>query len=155
MSIYDSPYFFFKAGSLKGKTRKEIEEFFDKQRRNAKRPKVQPHVSALDKRKAQLRKKYKEKNQAVMNEKLKVLYFSATWCGPCKTYKPVFTEVVNSFGEDIDVQIVDVDEESQLAADHAIRSIPTTVIFKGKSEIFRQTGVIGKAWLTNYIQNNK
>jgi len=85
---------------------------------------------------------------------LKVMYFSAPWCGPCRAYKPVLEEVMTGFN-DVEFQKVDVDEESQLAADYAIRSIPTTVMFKEGSEIFRQTGVIGKAWLTNYIQNNK
>jgi thioredoxin 1 len=69
-------------------------------------------------------------------------------------YKPVLEEVMTGFA-DVEFQKVDVDDESQLAADHAIRSIPTTMMFKEGKEIFRQTGPIGKAWLTNYIENNK
>jgi len=87
--------------------------------------------------------------------KLKVMYFSAVWCGPCKTYKPVFTEVVNSFGDDIDVQIVDVDEESQVSADHGIRSIPTTIMFKDGEEVFRKVSVIDKKTLTDTINKHK
>ena len=62
MSIYNSPYFLFKAGSLKGKTKKEIEEFFAKQKKQAKVPKKQRYISPLEKRKAKLTKQYKENN---------------------------------------------------------------------------------------------
>jgi hypothetical protein len=62
MSIYNSPYFLFKAGSLKGKTKKEIEEFFVKQKKQAKVPKKQRYISPLEKRKAKLAKQYKENN---------------------------------------------------------------------------------------------
>lgn len=85
---------------------------------------------------------------------LKVMYFSAPWCGPCRVYKPVLEEVMTGFA-DVEFQKVDIDNDSQLAADHGIRSIPTTMMFKEGKEIFRQTGPIGKAWLTNYIENNK
>lgn len=61
MSIYNSPYFSFKAGSLKGKTKKEIEAFFKKQKEQFKPVKKERYVSPLEKRKAQLAKQYKEK----------------------------------------------------------------------------------------------
>jgi thioredoxin 1 len=69
-------------------------------------------------------------------------------------YKPVLEEVMTGF-TDVEFQKVDVDEESELSADYGIRSIPTTMMFKEGEEIFRQTGPIGKNWLTNYIENNK
>jgi thioredoxin 1 len=87
--------------------------------------------------------------------KLKVMYFSATWCGPCRVYKPAFTEVVNSFGDEIDVQIVDADEESQVLADHAVRSIPTTIMFKDGKEVFRQVSIIDKKTLKDTIKKHK
>lgn len=86
--------------------------------------------------------------------KLKVMYFSAPWCGPCKAFKPVFNEVVAEFN-DIDIQHVDVDEESQLAAEHAIRSIPTVIFKKGDVEIFRHTGVMPKNHLEALIKTHK
>jgi thioredoxin 1 len=82
------------------------------------------------------------------------MYFSAPWCGPCKTFKPVLEEVMSGF-TDVEFEKIDVDENPELTADHAVRSIPTTVMFANGEEIFRQTGVIGKAWLTNYIETNK
>lgn len=86
--------------------------------------------------------------------KLKVMYFSAPWCGPCRVYKPVLEEVMQGFA-DVEFQKVDVDDESQLAADHAIRSIPTTIMFKDGKEIFRQVSIIPKKDLEEVINKNK
>lgn len=87
--------------------------------------------------------------------KLKVMYFSAVWCGPCRVYKPAFIEVTDKYKDEIDVQMVDVDDESQLATDHAVRSIPTTIMFKDGKEIFRQVSVIPKKDLEETIKLNK
>lgn len=90
-----------------------------------------------------------------MSQKLKILYFSAPWCGPCRVYKPAFIEVTNSFGDEIDVQMIDADEEPQLLTDHAVRSIPTTIMFKDGEEVFRQVSIIDKKTLTNLIETHK
>lgn len=86
--------------------------------------------------------------------KLKIMYFSAPWCGPCKAFKPVFTEVVGEFN-DIEVQHVDVDNESQLAVDYAVRSIPTLVFIKEDKEVYRSKGLMTRQNLVDLIKNNK
>jgi len=83
------------------------------------------------------------------------MYFSAPWCGPCKVYKPVFIEVTDKFKDEIDVQMVDADNESQLLTDHAVRSIPTTIMFKDGKEVFRQVSIIDKKTLTDTINKHK
>ena len=52
-------------------------------------------------------------------------YFTATWCGPCKAFKPVMNEVA---GEGHSIQFVDIDENQSLASQYGIRSVPTTII---------------------------
>lgn len=87
--------------------------------------------------------------------KLKVMYFSAPWCGPCRVYKPVFIEVTDKYKDEIDVQMVDADAESQLLTDHGVRSIPTTIMFKDGKEVFRRVSVIDKRTLTDVINSHK
>jgi thiol-disulfide isomerase/thioredoxin len=41
-----------------------------------------------------------------------IKYFSAAWCGPCKTFKPIMNEVA---GEGYSVQFIDIDQSSALA----------------------------------------
>lgn len=52
-------------------------------------------------------------------------YFSASWCGPCKMFKPVVNELIS---EGHNIEIVDVDDNQTLAQQYQIQSIPTIVI---------------------------
>ena len=70
-----------------------------------------------------------------------IKYFSATWCGPCKTFKPVMNEVA---GEGHSVQFIDIDQSQDLAAKYGVRSVPTTVIEENGIEVDRFIGAIPK-----------
>ena len=70
-----------------------------------------------------------------------ILYFSSTWCGPCKNFKPIMESVSNS----IPVQFVDVDQNPTLAAQYNIRSIPTLVFLKDGQEINKKPGVLSES----------
>jgi len=64
-------------------------------------------------------------------------YFSATWCGPCKVFKPVMTEIVS---EGHTVEFIDVDQEQDKAQQYGVRSIPTVVIEENGVEVDRFVG---------------
>jgi len=68
-------------------------------------------------------------------------YFSATWCGPCKTFKPIMNEIA---GEGYSVQFIDIDQSQDLAAKHNVRSVPTTVIEENGMEVDRIIGSVSK-----------
>ena len=68
-------------------------------------------------------------------------YFSATWCGPCKVFKPVMNEIA---GEGYSVQFIDIDQSQDLAAKHNVRSVPTTVIEENGMEVDRIIGSVSK-----------
>ena len=55
-------------------------------------------------------------------------YFSATWCGPCKQFKPIMQELSD---EGYNIEFIDGDENRQMAIDANIRSVPTTLIMDG------------------------
>jgi len=68
-------------------------------------------------------------------------YFSATWCGPCKQFKPIMEELSE---EGYDIEFIDGDESKEVAIEYNIRSIPTTVIEQDGKEINRLVGVKSK-----------
>ena len=70
-----------------------------------------------------------------------IKYFSATWCGPCQTFKPVMNEIAS---EGYSVQFIDIDQSSGLTESYNVRSVPTVVIEENGSEVDRFIGSIPK-----------
>ena len=68
-------------------------------------------------------------------------YFSATWCGPCKVFKPVMTEIAS---EGHSVEFIDIDQEQNKAVKYNVRSVPTTVVEENGVEVDRFIGAIPK-----------
>ena len=68
-------------------------------------------------------------------------YFSATWCGPCKVFKPVMNEIA---GEGYHVEFIDIDNMSDLASKYNVRSVPTVVIEENGIEVDRIVGSVPK-----------
>ena len=54
----------------------------------------------------------------------KLVYISATWCGPCKTFGPVMEKVA---GTGIPVRKVDADQNKQVLSEYQIRSVPAVI----------------------------
>jgi thioredoxin 1 len=70
-----------------------------------------------------------------------VVDFWATWCGPCRSFAPVY-EKVSADHDDIVFGKVNTEDEQQLAAHFQIRSIPTLMIFRDQIIIFSQPGAL-------------
>ena len=68
-------------------------------------------------------------------------YFSATWCGPCKAFKPIMNEIKS---EGYYVEFIDIDNMSDLASKYNVRSVPTVVIEEGGVEVDRIVGSVSK-----------
>ena len=56
--------------------------------------------------------------------------FWALWCGPCQMLTPVIEELASEFDGKAKVGKVNVDEESALASEFGIMSIPAVFVFK-------------------------
>tara|TARA_A200000159_G_scaffold160157_1_gene179853 strand:+ start:4314 stop:4550 length:237 start_codon:yes stop_codon:yes gene_type:complete len=65
------------------------------------------------------------------------LYFSAPWCGPCRTLGPVMQNV----GQTIPVRKINVDEQSDIAQKYGIRNVPTVILLDNGQEVKRHIGV--------------
>ena len=67
-----------------------------------------------------------------------IKYFTASWCGPCKFFKPTMEEIER---EGHSVQFIDVDhDENDLTEKYGIQAVPTTIIEVNGKEISRFTG---------------
>ena len=79
-----------------------------------------------------------------------ILDFWAEWCGPCKSFGPVF-EAVSEKHPDIVFGKINTEEEQQLAASFQIRSIPTLMIFREQVILFSQPGALTEGQLEEII----
>lgn len=66
--------------------------------------------------------------EVVKNNKVVVVDFFATWCGPCKMLGPVMDKVSDELAGKATVVKIDVDQESGLAAQFNVMSVPSVFI---------------------------
>ena len=88
------------------------------------------------------------------NEQIKegvvLVDFFATWCGPCKMQAPVLEELKEDRG-DVKVVKIDVDQETEIAREYGVMSIPTLILFKDGKEVAKNVGFMPKELLVQWI----
>lgn len=68
-------------------------------------------------------------------DKIVVLDFFATWCGPCKVMAPAMEKMEKKYAGKIEFRKVDVDQEPELAAQYNIQGVPTLVVLSPDGKI--------------------
>lgn len=90
-------------------------------------------------------------NETVDNNDIVVVDFWAEWCGPCKSFAPVFEKVAENHPEIVFGKI-DTEEQPELAQAFQIRSIPTLMLFREQIQLFAQPGALSIAQLEDLVQ---
>ena len=88
------------------------------------------------------------------SEKLVIVDFWATWCGPCRMLSPLLDEVEAEMEDKIVVVKVNVDDADEIAMRYRIMSIPTLIFFKDGQMVDRTVGAMPKSVLLDKIEAN-
>lgn len=78
--------------------------------------------------------------------------FYSDWCGPCKMMAPAVDELAAAQLGSALVAKVDTERARRTAERYQIRSIPTTIVFRGGREVARQVGAVSGAALTAMLE---
>lgn len=89
--------------------------------------------------------------EVLKSEKPVLVDFYADWCGPCNAMAPVIEELDTELNGKAKVGKINVDENSDIAVEYNVMSIPTLIVFKNGKEEKRLVGVRDKEELLRLL----
>lgn len=88
--------------------------------------------------------------QVVTGNPTVIVDYWAPWCGPCRSFAPVFEKVAEK-NPGIVFAKVNTEDEPEIAAHFQIRSIPTLMIFRESVILFAQPGALPQGALEEVV----
>ena len=89
--------------------------------------------------------------------KPELIYFGASWCGPCKLMQPSIKKVATEYKNQLKVTEVDVDKQSELVNKYNIRGVPMLIMIKDGQRVATKAGVLTghglNGWIERYLKN--
>ncbi len=79
-------------------------------------------------------------DEIVNSTDLVLVDFYADWCGPCRAMAPELEKLKKLYGDKVKIVKINTEKNQSLSAKHAIRSIPTVMLYKGGKQVYKQAG---------------
>ncbi|WP_146577942.1 thioredoxin family protein [Neorhodopirellula pilleata] len=93
--------------------------------------------------------------EIVNQDKLVLVKFGATWCGPCRSVDQELKSLAGELPADVEVLKIDVDENPDLAQEFQITGIPRMLLVRSGEVVADETGFMSKAELQSWIGEHR
>ena len=93
--------------------------------------------------------------QVISSDKLVIIDFWATWCGPCRALSPIMDELAEQYKDEVVIAKCDTDENNEIAMQFGVRNIPMLVFMKNGEVVDTRVGMQRKGDLVKMIDELK
>tara|TARA_Y100000992_G_scaffold185658_1_gene125571 strand:+ start:46 stop:360 length:315 start_codon:yes stop_codon:yes gene_type:complete len=91
----------------------------------------------------------------IKQEDISVIQFSAAWCGPCKSLKPIMDKLSLEYKGKANFYYADIEEGGINTGSAAgIRGVPTVIIYKKGVEVDRKVGGVPESHMKEFLDKN-
>tara|TARA_B100000886_G_scaffold83765_1_gene54644 strand:- start:810 stop:1127 length:318 start_codon:yes stop_codon:yes gene_type:complete len=91
----------------------------------------------------------------IKSEDVSVIQFSAAWCGPCKTLKPIMDKLALDYKDKAVFYYADIEDGGINTGSAAgIRGVPTVIIYKKGIEVDRKVGGVPESHMKEFLDKN-
>ena len=84
---------------------------------------------------------------------MKLIKFSAEWCGPCKAMNNVVNKVLVKFPA-LEFEDIDVEDNINIAEHYNVKNLPTFVIVDNDKEVARTSGSMTQSKFESWLVLN-
>jgi thioredoxin 1 len=80
-----------------------------------------------------------------------LIYFSTSWCSPCKSMAPIMVDVSEHYVDQLNVIKIDVDEQTQLAKQLEVTGVPSLVLLGRSGSKSRLIGGVNTEEINRWL----
>ncbi|MEO0535219.1 MAG: thioredoxin domain-containing protein [Cyanobacteria bacterium P01_A01_bin.123] len=83
-----------------------------------------------------------------------LVYFWATWCGPCRLMSPIMSDLAVANGDRLKIVKMEVNPDSTAVADYNVEGVPALRLFVGGKLVETREGVMSKPQVEQLLTNH-
>lgn len=92
--------------------------------------------------------------EVLQAQKPVLVYFWASWCGPCKLMSPAVTAAAEKYGEKLKVVKMEVDPNPVSVTQYKVEGVPALRLVQGDQLLASSEGVVNKEKLMSLLDNH-